>query len=62
MKKPKLIEILGGYQTTSRLTDENLQLLHLYLCLTLLQSSEEIKRRGLGEGEEIYIRIAKPES
>lgn len=61
MRRPQLIKALGGQQTTRRLTDANLKLQHLYLYLALMQSNEEMQRRGLTSGEDIYVRLAKPE-
>jgi hypothetical protein len=60
MSKPKILEALGSYRKR-RFSDENLRELHLYLFLCLLQSDEEMKRRGLSNGEVIYMQLAKPE-
>ena len=62
MRQPKLIKALGYHRgDSSRLTDANLKLQHLYLFMALLDSNEEMKRRGLHDGKEISLCIVSPE-
>jgi hypothetical protein len=60
-KLPPVIEALSKTRGICRLTDENLKLLHVYSLMALCQSDQEMRRRGLASGEEIYLPISKPE-
>ena len=58
--KPKILDVLGSYRSPRTFSDENLKALHLYLFLALLQSDNEMKRRGLSNGE-VCLQVGKPE-
>lgn len=60
---PNILDVLGSYRSsrTRRLSDEHLKTLHTYLFMCLLGSDEEMKRRGLRNGEEVRLSIARPE-
>jgi hypothetical protein len=59
--RSKLLDVLGRSGAPTTFSDENLKTLHAYLFLALVQADFELKRRGLGDGQEVYLRIANPQ-
>jgi hypothetical protein len=46
-RRPGVIDALNNCGDLSRFTDANLQTLHLYAWITVIQCNEEIARRGI---------------
>ena len=59
-RKPVALDVLGKLSGIERWSDENIKLLHLYLYANLSHSDREMRRRGLGNGEEVYVQVVKP--
>jgi hypothetical protein len=60
-KRPKVVEALGQCRGFERYSTKNLQDLHCFLVMSLIDADFEMRRRGLGSGKEISIRTVDPE-
>jgi hypothetical protein len=58
--KPNILQVLGRYRSPRKLSDENLKTLYVYLFMCIVRSDQEMKRRGLSNGN-VYLQIASPE-